>query len=306
MSTPRQYSYDLSVKSDVSDELINVYVSRPVAGVLVRALYHTSITPNQVTVAATLSGFTAAAFYFAADPTATVCAGAFVMLKDLLDSADGQLARAKQMYSRAGRFLDSIGDFLVNLSLFAAIGSVLAISSGNVLYLAFAAIGFLCVTLRVSYHVYYQTSFLHLRQLYPTNRITEEIREEDLLKDRQTLLLQHFFQLLYGWQDRFIVKIDTWCRGYSPYVVQDPEWYADRTGLRLSGFLGLGTELFLLTACSVMNQLTWYLYCNLGLMNGLWLASIWYRRRVLALRRSTSFDRSREEDVTQSQDTLQR
>ena len=43
MSTPRQYSYDLSVKSDVSDELINVYVLRPVAGFLVRFLYY---TPN--------------------------------------------------------------------------------------------------------------------------------------------------------------------------------------------------------------------------------------------------------------------
>jgi phosphatidylglycerophosphate synthase len=31
-------------------------------------------------------------------------AGLCMTLKDLLDSADGQLARAKQMYSRFGRF----------------------------------------------------------------------------------------------------------------------------------------------------------------------------------------------------------
>ena len=52
MSSPPPYSYDLSVKSDISDELINVYVMRPAAGLLVRALYRTSITPNQVTLAA--------------------------------------------------------------------------------------------------------------------------------------------------------------------------------------------------------------------------------------------------------------
>jgi hypothetical protein len=97
-------------------------------------------------------------------------------------------------------------------------------------------------------------------------------------------LLQRVFQALYGWQDRSMVHIDGWCRGRRPHSTQDREWYTDRIGLRLSGFLGLGTELFLLTVCSVMNQLTWYLYCNLGLMNGLWLASIWYRRRVLAHR----------------------
>ena len=35
-------------------------------------------------------------------------------LKDIFDSADGQLARAKQLYSRHGRFLDSIGDYVVD------------------------------------------------------------------------------------------------------------------------------------------------------------------------------------------------
>jgi len=287
MSLPRQYSYDLSVKSDVSDELINVYVLRPVAGFLVRFLYRTPITPNHVTIAATVSGFIAAALYFVANPPATACAGAFLTLKDLLDSADGQLARAKHMYSRAGRFLDSIGDFFVNLSAFVAIGYVLSVVWGSVLSLAVAALGFLGITLRVSYHVYYQTSFLHLQQKYSMNRITEEIREEDLLTDRLTLLLQRLFLLLYGWQDRLMVRIDMWCRGRDEHTIREQDWFADRIGLRLSGFLGLGTELFLLTVCSVMNQLTWYFCCNLGLMNGLWLVNIWYRRKVLAPRASS-------------------
>lgn len=284
MSIPQGYSYDLSVKSHVSDELINVYFVRPVAGLLVRALYHTPITPNQVTLAATLSGFTAATLYSLANPTATMWAAAFVMLKDLLDSADGQLARATQKFSRAGRFLDSIGDFLVNLAVFGTIGYVLSVESGSVLHIALASIGFIGITLRVSYHVYYQTSFLHLQRLYPANRVTEEIREEDLRTDRKTLVLQHMFQLLYGWQDRLMVRIDMWCRGRGGHTVREQDWLADRVGLHLSGCLGLGTELFLLTMCSAVNQLTWYLYCNLGLMNALWLANIWYRRKVLALR----------------------
>ena len=284
MSAPQQYSYDLSVKSDVSDELINVYVLRPVAGFMVRALYNTSITPNQVTLAATLSGFIAVALYFNAHPAATACAGAFITLKDLLDSADGQLARAKHMYSRAGRFFDSIGDFLVNLGVFAAMGYVLSVASGSAYYLALAGLGFLGITLRVSYHVYYQTSFLHLQQQYSTNRVTEEIRGEDLRADQLTLLLQRVFQLFYGWQDRLMLGMDTWCRGRGEYAIREHDWVADRVALRLSGFLGLGTELFLLTVCSVMNQLPLYLFCNLGLMNGLWLANIWYRRNVLAPR----------------------
>ena len=57
------YSYRDSVKSDKSDELINTYLLRPIAGVIVWALYYTPITPNQVTIISILSGIIAAFFY---------------------------------------------------------------------------------------------------------------------------------------------------------------------------------------------------------------------------------------------------
>ena len=95
---------------------------------------------------------------------------------------------------------------------FIAIAYVLSVAWGTVLYLALMTLGFLGITLRVSYHVYYQTSFLHLQQQYSMNRITEEIRAEDLLTDRLTLRLQRMFLLLYGWQDRLMGRIDMWCR----------------------------------------------------------------------------------------------
>ena len=282
MSTPHQYSFDLSVKSDVSDELINVYVMRPAAGVLVRAVYHTPITPNQITLAATIAGLGAAALYVYDSAWTTAAAGVCIVLKDFLDSADGQLARAKGTNSRSGRFLDSIGDFLVNLSVLIAVGYVLTTRSGNILYAVLALLGFLGLTLRVSYHVYYQTAFLHTQELYATNRITEEVRKEDLQTDRGTVMLQHIFQALYGWQDRLMVRIDGWCRRRSSNELDESLWFADRVGLRLSGFLGLGTELLLLTLCSVTNHLSLYLYCNIIFMNGIGLINIWYRWRILA------------------------
>lgn len=282
--TPREYSYDLSLKSNVSDELINVYLLRPVAGLLVRIFYHTPVTPNHVTIAAIICGIVAAALYCTASPTMILLAGLCITVKDLLDSVDGQLARAKHLFSRAGRFLDSIGDFLVNLCVFSAIGYILSASSGSAWYAVLAAFGFIGTTLRVSHHVYYHTSYLHLQEKYSTNRITEEIRENDLREDRKTLALQHIFQALYGWQDRWMVRVDGWCRGSKNQRIDDKAWYADRIALFLSGFLGLGSELFLLTVCSVVDQLVVYLYCNLGLMNGIWVASIVYRRHVLVHR----------------------
>jgi phosphatidylglycerophosphate synthase len=278
------YEYRKSLKSDVSDELINTYVLRPIAGLIVWLLYRTPITPNHVTVASTIAGLVAALFYLHDRALSTALAGLLVTLKDVLDSADGQLARAKQQYSRIGRFLDSIGDFVVNVAVFGAVGWVLSTSSGNPWMLLLAFLGLVGITLRVSYHVYYQTSFLHLEEKYQINRLTEELTEEDLKSGRLTLSLQRAFLAIYGWQDRLMVRIDLWCRrGRDDRKFLVP-WYSDTVGLRLSGLLGMGTELFVLMLCSVFDQLVLYLYLNLAIMNGILLASLIYRRQFLSNR----------------------
>ncbi len=275
------YEYNKSIKSSVSDELINSYFLRPIAGLLVQSLYRTRVTPNQVTVASIIAGLFAAAFYMSDSRVAIACAGLLVTLKDILDSADGQLARAKQQYSRSGRFLDSIGDFVVNLAVFFVIGETLSVRHANAEYGLLALLGLAGITFRVSYHVFYQVSFLHGEEKYQTNRITEEIREADKSADRFTLTLQNVFQKIYGWQDKLVLRIDDGCMGGQRSDKFRTDWYTDIVGIRMSGFLGMGTELFLLTVCSIFNRLESYLYLNVVLMNGILFLNIAYRRVVL-------------------------
>jgi len=286
------YSYRKSVKSDISDELINTYLLRPIAGLIVRALYYTPVTANHVTIASIIAGLAAAYYYLAGTPDAFIAAGLLVTLKDLLDSADGQLARVKQQSSRVGRFLDSIGDFIVDGAVFGAIGWVLFRSTGNWLMLLLAMFGFAGISLRVSYHVFYQVKYLHLQEQYMINRLSEEILQEDLNKDGFELFLQRFFLCIYGWQDRLIEKVDRWSSGvdfckFCEYRRIDPavdlsyRWYSDCISLRISGLIGFGTELFLLMLCSVLNRLELYLCLNILLMNGILILCILYRRFIL-------------------------
>jgi len=293
------YSYRKSLKSDISDELINTYLLRPIAGLIVWALYNTPVTANQVTIASIVAGLVAAFFYLKGTSEGFIVAGLLITLKDLLDSADGQLARAKQQYSRVGRFLDSIGDFVVDAAVFSAIGWILYQSGGNWWMLLFALIGFVGISLRVSYHVFYQVNFLHLQKQFANNRISEEIREEDLKQGGFELVLQRIFQCIYGWQDRLIERVDRWSYGGNfrrkhenePRVPSEgssrepcqrcQEWYSDISSLRISGLLGFGTELFLLMLCSVFNLLELYLYLNIFLMNGILILCLFYRRFVL-------------------------
>jgi phosphatidylglycerophosphate synthase len=289
----KMYSYRNSIKSDRSDELINTYLLRPIAGMIVWALYDTPITPNQVTIVSILSGMTAAIFYLKGTANAFIVAGLLMTIKDILDSADGQLARAKQQQSRTGRFLDSIGDFIVDAAVFGSIGWTLYILKSDWLMLFLAFAGLIGISLRVSYHVFYQVHFLHLQKQYGINRIMEEVRYEDISNGGIELTLQYIFQFIYGWQDKLMARIDGWSmksfRRLPDDEQSDPSegnnmWYSDTLALRISGLFGFGTELFLLMVCSVFNQLELYLYLNLFFMNGILITCIAYRRFVLSIR----------------------
>jgi Phosphatidylglycerophosphate synthase len=281
---PTPYNYKSSVKSDASDELVNVYIQRPLAGLLTHAVYYTPITPNQLTIIAVLLGI--AGGILLALPEAHLTAAAFCFyLKDIFDSADGQLARAKQLYSRRGRFLDSIGDYVVDIFLFGGIFIFLQ-RSGLSIQIAFiiSLAGFLGISLRVSYHVFYQTSFLHREGQYEANRITEELREEDYYQDAATMRLQRVFYLLYGWQDRLMHRLDAWCL---KNVTESSEsvpatWYRDAAGLRLTGLLGFGTEFVVLTVCLLLNNIRSYLFFTIIGLNCVWLLAILYRKIFLA------------------------
>jgi hypothetical protein len=244
------------------------------------------ITPNQVTLISTLCGVAGGIMLMLPSPALTPAA-ILLYLKDILDSVDGQLARATRQFSRRGRFWDSLGDFAVNGVLFAGIGMALITEGAPVLAAVIVSIaGWCSVNLRVSYQVFYQTSYLHHLGAYETNRVSEELRDEDLTTDPLTLALQRLFLLLYGWQDRLVAGLDAACRTRrgDPRAV---DWYTDRTGLRFNSLFGMGSEFVALTVCFAAGSLHSYLAVTLAGFNALWGMAILYRF-FFALRSSSS------------------
>ena len=275
------YRYEESVKSRKSDEWINTHFSRPLADVIVRAVYPTSLTPNHLTLISTVAGLAAAWCISFPAAAFSVAAAVLIVVKDIFDSADGQLARAKNSGSRRGRFYDSLGDVIVNAALFTGIAHRFGFSTDAVVL---AAAGFAGMTLRVSYHVYYHVMYLHLENKYGLNRPDETFRPEDLAEDPVTRLLHRLHLFVYGWQDRIMARLDRWCLGRmnAGGTAARLQWYGDAIALRISGSIGLATELDLLAVCALLQSLRTYLWLNLFLMNGVLLLSLLYRRLALA------------------------
>ena len=107
----------LSHKGEAVEEWTDLHFFRPLGMRLVRLLAPTGVSADQVTVAALLVGLAAGHLFFYRSAALNALGLLLFVLSDILDSADGQLARLRGNSTRMGRVLDGISDNLrfVNL-----------------------------------------------------------------------------------------------------------------------------------------------------------------------------------------------
>ena len=89
---------------------INRFVNRPLASPLVRLLFRTRVTPNQVTVAAFVLNLIGAGLFILGKTWAFAAGGVLAQLSSIVDCADGMLARARGHTSEFGGTLDLVLD----------------------------------------------------------------------------------------------------------------------------------------------------------------------------------------------------
>lgn len=105
--------YKRSLKSPEVEEPVDLYVHRPLAYLVTKVLYPTSVTPNMVTGMSIVFGLIAGVSLLVEYPWHLQVAGLSIFLSAILDCADGQLARLRGTSSASGRMLDGVADFVV-------------------------------------------------------------------------------------------------------------------------------------------------------------------------------------------------
>ena len=108
---------------------------RKISGAISRRLVKTPITPNQITVFVTLLGVGAGWLMMQRGYAAKVGGSLVFLLTSILDGCDGEVARAKQMTSRLGGWLDLWGDNIVHLAVFYGLGLGLYRDTESLIYL---------------------------------------------------------------------------------------------------------------------------------------------------------------------------
>ena len=174
---------------------------RPFAKRIARFLQHTSFTPIHVTLGFVVAGLLAIICILNHFYWATVF---FLIVKSVLDAADGELARIKKTPSYTGRYLDSISDIILNLLILITIWHI---TEGS---LSYALLAFFGIQLQGTLYNYYYVILRNKHNGDTTSRIFENQVPKAMKgeKQRNVTLLFHVYSLLYGVFDKIIYRLD--------------------------------------------------------------------------------------------------
>lgn len=175
---------------------------RPIAKIIASLLKNTVFTPIHVTIGFIISGLIAIyciiySYYFGA--------AFFLILKSILDAADGELARIKKTPSYTGRYLDSVADIILNALIFIAIWSI---TDTNIWIGIFAFLG---LQLQGTLYNYYYVILRNKFNGDTTSRVFENKTPVALKGEKQkhVNILFGLYKLFYGIFDKIIYALDS-------------------------------------------------------------------------------------------------
>jgi phosphatidylglycerophosphate synthase len=124
--TPEEFDVRASQKGQRSAffagiGVIDRQLNRRAAALLVKAVYRTRVTPNQLTWVSAIVGCVSGALFAQGGTALFVAAGVAAQLSSIIDGADGMLARARGQCSPFGSHLDLFLDRIIDFSIFAGI-----------------------------------------------------------------------------------------------------------------------------------------------------------------------------------------
>ena len=174
---------------------------RPIAKVIANYLKNTAVTPIHVTIGFIISGLIAiyciiqGYFWLAAF---------FLILKSILDAADGELARVKQKPSYTGRYLDSVSDIILNASFFISIWYI----TNTTIWICLLA--FIGLQLQGTLYNYYYVILRNRFNGDTTSRVFEDKTPVALEGEKQqhVTILFGLYRVLYGLFDEVIYSLD--------------------------------------------------------------------------------------------------
>src|SRR6266487_2288243 len=277
---PPRSALEASYKAREVEGVLDLYFYRPVGFRLAQFFAKVEMKPAGVTLLAGLFGVIAGHLFYYRDLRTNAVGMALLVCANVLDNADGQLARLTHQENRDGRIIDSIADHLVFVSIYLhlTLRYLVTGSSPAICLLALAA--GISHALQGAAADYYRTTYLY----FATNRSRMKLDSSSLLRSNFRSLTWHrepwhkFLLLLYLNFTRQQEMLSPNLRkvreaGGGLFGSQIPIWLKSRykslagPALKWWGLLMTNTRMLVLFALLFIGEPVWYFWFELIALN---------------------------------------
>ena len=275
-----------SLKMLEVEEILDLIFYRPLAFLFVKIVYRTPITPNQVTWLAMLLGIIAGILFALGTSSSLLLGAILLILYDILDCSDGQLARLQNSGSLTGRIIDGFADYAVAVATYLGIGIGFASNTASPgfywIMTAFAGASNAVHSLTLDY---YRNQFLD----YALDRkgiLSDDLQvyetEYKRLVANRTYNLDRLLIWIYLKYSRLQIKFS------SHETVVDKKYDAadyykkNKLLIHLWTYIGPTTELTFMIICAFLHRWDIFLWGMISVANMYAIGLYLYQRRVNA------------------------
>ncbi len=270
------------------EEVFDLYFYRPIAFLLVKIIYQTNITPNQVTLAAIVMGLIGGYFYAHGtplSPTPFIWGAVFYALFNILDCSDGQLARLKKNGTYTGRIIDGLADYIAAVAVFVGIGIGFCNHTDNPKFwwivLLMSGISNIIQSVLVDYYRNRFLDYVLERKSTFEEDLQEFKNEYEKIKDQKNKGFDRLLIRLYlrysAFQHTVSTKSDETAHNK---ISPDTYFRMNKSIIRSWVILGPTTQITLLIICSICNRFDIFFGIMIIAFNILALVNWLYQKNI--------------------------
>ncbi len=292
MSTPKLPAFESLLKSRDVEDPVNLWLHRPLAYGLVALIYRSPVTPNQITLVATVVGLAAGACFIVGAPALMIWGGALLWASAILDGADGILARAQRSGSDLGRAIDGSADAVVGFGTVLPAFYHLWVLHHDVLVLALAPVAIASAIVHIYIYDFYKESYM--QQTNPSwNGQPERLAEVEARLARvkaegagwTAVLATRLYGDVIRLQTKLVPLLDPWgSREHLRFQVSEAsaESYRrhNRGPVKLWSAISLAPHSYLMAICAMFDHLEVYFWLRLVACNVVFAVVVLWQRRA--------------------------
>ena len=256
------------MKDTAVEEVVDLIFFRPLAFILVKAIYRFPITPNQLSVLSMIAGIVSGVFYAIGNRQGFLMGGLFYGLAHVLDCCDGMIARLKNCGTPIGRIVDGWTDYVTGTAVY--IGLLIGLLNSSLLLPASPWVLMIPAAIFLAIHSmvvdYYRLEFL-AHGLGKANSIREDMetfsRHMEQLKKEKGHYLEILLLAFYLGYTRIQVKHAKPGKKYAMAGYYD----ANKRLVFLWNWIGAATHIFVLIVASLLYEPNLFFFYILGVAN---------------------------------------